>query len=229
MLDIEREQMDNDIRLLADRVVDLGLYVEEMFKNAISLLFTRDWSNVYTLAQTAPDVAPVTLVSEAMQIMARWAPTQERLRTVVVLQQAADELGTILNIIASLAEKARGMENNIEDYFQQIGPVGQQGFYRLLQSAHIQLRGCVVALSTRQASMANKVILQDGVMDQAYMQMQGAVRAAMMAEASLTVHLGRLSIVIADIEQIGNHITRICQRIETITQGPSYDDLPAVG
>ena len=219
MIDPELEQLDTEIRLLADRVVDLGLYAEEMFKNAISLLFTRDWSNVISIFQSSPDVSPVTLVGEAIQLLARWAPTQERLRMVVALQQAADEFGIILTIIGHLAEKAHSIENTIEEYFQQIGPVGQQAFYQLIQSAHIQLRGCVVALSTRQARMASKVITQDGALDQAYMQMQAASRNAIMADPSLTMPLALLSVIVADIEQMGNHITRICQRIETISQG----------
>lgn len=219
MNDPELEQMDAEIRMLADRVVDLGLYTEEMFKNAISLLFTRDWSNVMSIFQSAPDISPVTLVGEAIQLLARWAPTQDRLRTVVMLQQAADEFGTMLGIIAHLAEKANAAENTIEEYFQQLGPVGQQAFYQLIRSAHIQLRGCVVALSTRQASTASKVIAQDSALDQAYLQMQAASRDAVKVAPILTMPMTLLSLIVADIEQLGNHVTRICQRIEAISQG----------
>lgn len=219
MFDPELEQMDAAIRHLASRVIDLGVYVEEMFKNAVSLLFARDWSSMFTMFTSAPDVAPVTLVGEAIQLMARWSPTHDRLRMVVALQQAADEFGTLLEITQRIATTARSFENTVEDYFGQLGPAGREAFYTLLQSAHIQLRGCIVALNTRQGAMATKVIMQDSVMDQAYLQMQTATRQAIMADATLTIPLGTLSIIVAEIEKLGNHITRICQRIEAISQG----------
>jgi phosphate uptake regulator len=219
MFDPELDQMDGAIRQLTTRVIDLGVYVEEMFKNAVSLLFARDWSSVFTMFHSTPEVAPVTLVGEAVQVMARWSPTNDRLRMVVALQQAADEFGTMLGITTRIAEKARSFENTVEDYFAQVGPAGQEAFYKLLQSAHIQLRGCIVALSMRQATMATKVITQDGALDQAYLQLQTALRAAIMADPALTAPLGALSVIVADIETLGNHVTRICQRIEAITLG----------
>src|SRR5579883_3216053 len=219
MYDPELEQMDGAIRHLADRVIDLGTYVEEMFKNAVSLLFSREWSSIVSLFSSAPDVAPVTLVGEAIQLISRYSPTIERLRQVVTLQQAADEFGVMLGIIGRIAEKSRAFEDTVEDFFAQLGPEGQQAFYRLIQSAHIQLRGCIIALNTRQAVMAAKVIAQDSVLDQAYLQMQAATRAAIMADPHLTLDLGRLSLIVAEIETLGNHVTRICQHIEAISQG----------
>lgn len=227
------QQVDLNIRLLADQVVDLGVYVEEMFKNAVSLLFTRDWSNIFTMFQTAPDITPVTLVGEAAQLLARWAPTGERLRTLIALQQAADEFGVMLGIIGRVGEKAHSLEDDVESYFPMMGPEGRQAFYRLVNSAYIQLRGCVVALSTRQASMAANVIAQDSLLDQAFLQMQAATNQALAYDVTQTLPLALLAAIVGDIEQLGNHVTRICQRIINISQGMSLDPLafepPAFG
>jgi PhoU domain len=215
----EFELCDREIRTLAERVIDLGVYTEEMFKNAIALLFTRDWSSILTIFQANPDVSPVTLVGEAIDIMKRWELSPERMRTVIALQQASTEFEQILTTITRIAERARFLEMDIERYFVIIGPNGHQSFYRLVNSAYVQLRGCILALSTRQGSMATKIIEQDVVLDQAYLEAQAAIKSALAVDVSLTMSLGSISVVIGDIEKIGNHVTRICQRIEAISQG----------
>lgn len=225
MMDERDQEFDLHLRILADRVVDLGVYVEEMFKNAVSLLFTRDWSNIFTMFQTAPDVTPVTLIGEAAQLLARWSPSGERLRTLIAMQQAADEFGIMLGIIARVGEKAHSLEDDIESYFPLMGPEGREAFYQLVKSAYIQLRGCVIALSTRQASMAAKVVTQDSLLDQAFLQMQASTNQALSYDVTLTLPLALLSAIVGDIEQLGNHVTRICQRIINISQGMSGDPL----
>jgi phosphate uptake regulator len=218
----EIEQSDNEIRLLADRIVDLGVYVEEMFKNAISLLFTRNWSSVLTIFQSEPDILPVTLIGDALNLIKKWNLMTDRLRTVMALQQAATEFEAILRIIGRVAERVDYLEDDIESYFIAIGPRGHQSFFRLVNSAYVQLRGCVVALSTRQPSIAARVIEQDSVLDQAYLEMQITIKQALAADVSLSLPLASISVIIGDIEQLGNHITRICQRVESIAQGSLF-------
>ena len=213
------DQSDREIRLLADKVVDLGVYVEEMFKNAISLLFTRDWSSIFTLFQSEPDILPVTLVGESLDIVKRWPLTPDRLRTVLALQQAATEFDAILKIISRVAERAHYLDDDIESYFVAIGLKGHRAFFRLINSAYVQLRGCIVALSTRQANVAAKVIEQDSVLDQSYLEVQAAARAALSVDISISLPLASISVIVTDIEQLGNHVTRICQRVEAIGQG----------
>ncbi|MBA3822727.1 MAG: hypothetical protein H0X24_02340 [Ktedonobacterales bacterium] len=228
MNSLEVDRLDIEIANLAERITDLGTYVEEMFKNAISLLFSRDWSSLYTIFQSAPDVSPVTLVGEAVGIIARWGPTEERLRTVVALQQAADGFDGILRTVTHISDKARQMDDEIEVYFARMGQDSYHAFYKLIQSAHIQLRGCIVALCTKQANLATNVIAQDGVLDHAYMEMQTVTKAAIMADPSLSLPLGLISVIVADIESLGNGVTRICQRIETISRGVSSSFIPVV-
>jgi len=181
---------------------------------------------LYTIFQSAPDIAPVTLVGEAAGIIARWGPTEERLRTVVALQQAADGFDGILKTVTHMSDKARQLDDEIEVYFAQIGPDSSRAFYKLIQSAHIQLRGCIVALCTKQARLASNVIAQDGVLDHAYMEMQAATKAAIMADPALSLPLGLISVIVADIEALGNGVTRICQRIETISRGVPQRFIP---
>jgi hypothetical protein len=215
----EIEQSDKEIRLLADKVVDLGVYVEEMFKNAISLLFTRDWSSIFTLFQSDPDVLPVTLIGESLNIIKKWSLLPDRLRNVMALQQAAAEFEAIRKIIGRIAERTDYLEDDIETYFITIGPDGHRAFFRLVNSAYVQLRGCIVALSTRQASVAMRVIEQDSVLDQAYLEVQHATKAALATDITLSLPLASISVIVGDIEQLGNHVTRICQRIESATHG----------
>jgi phosphate uptake regulator len=215
----DSEILDNHIRLLAEKIIDLGVYVEESFKNAISLLFTRDWSNVYTMFQSEPDIAPVTLAGEAVQLMGRWMPTGERLHALVTLQHSATEFDAMLKIIARIADNAHKIECDIETFFPMIGPAGHQAFFQLVNSAYVQLRGCIVALSTRQASLAANVIAQDTVLDQSYLHLDAALRAAVTQDLTLTMHIARISTIVGDIEQVGNHVTRICQPIAGGMQG----------
>lgn len=216
MEDIER--CDYEISILADKVIELGVYCEETFKNAISLLFTRDWSSAFTMFHAHPDIAPVTLVGESMSLMHRWSLASERMRIVVALQQASTEFDTILRHINEVADKANRLTQEIETYFAPVGEEGLQAFYRLINSAYIQLRGCIVALSSRQASLAENVIRQDSVLDQSYMQVQSVIHDALVLDITQTMPLGTISMLVTEIEAIGNSITRICQRIEAITQ-----------
>jgi phosphate uptake regulator len=223
MMNIETEQLDAEIRALTDRVIELGLYVEEVFKNSVSLLFSREWSGTYGLYQTQPDVAPVTLVSEAISIITRWAPATERMRTVVALQQASDEFGAMLSMMNDIATNALKIEDSIESYFKYLGPRGRDAFYRIIQSAHIQLRGCVMALSAHDATLAQHVIAQDAALNTAYQDFQAALQLAMLADAHLTMPFAMMSVITGHIEQMGNRISRICQRVIAISHGVAPD------
>jgi phosphate uptake regulator len=212
------EQVDTAIHALANKVADLGVYTEEMFKNAVSLLFTREWSSISTIFDADPDVSPVTLVSEALHLTHQYFLSSDQSRLVMALQQAANELGEILKIITRIASRTGHLDNDVEVYFHIIGAHGYQSFYRLIHSAYVQLRGCVIVLSSLQPSMATNVIQQDSVLDQAYLETQSAIKAALVADVSLTLPLGNISVIIGEIESLGNHVTRICQRIENLQQ-----------
>lgn len=216
--------LDNDIQHLTERVVDLGVYIEELFKNAVSLLFSREWSSVHAIFQSAPDVAPVTLSGEAMRIIQRWAPIGEQLGAVLALQQAANEFGVIYDIIVRIAEKARALDDDVESYLQLMGPEGRQAFYTVIQSAYIQLRGGIVALNTRQASIAAHVIAQDSVLDHAYLVVQAASAPLLNDDLSARARpVTLLRVIVGDIEQLGNHVTRICAPIEQPMLFPASD------
>ncbi len=206
------DMIDSEVRALSDRVVDLGAYVEELFKNAISLLFTRDWSSALSLFQGSPDVSPITLNGEAVQLLRRWAPTGEYLRTIMALQHAATEFEELITLIQRIAEKAHSLDADIEIYLTTMSPAGREAFYRLVHSAYVQLRGCVVVLSTRQPGVAQHVINQDGMLDMASLEALEAIRAAVTMDVQLALPMALLTVVVGDIEQIGNRVTRICQR-----------------
>ncbi len=226
----EHELCDREIRALADKVVDLGVSVEESFKNAIALLFTRDWSSALAVFQSSPDIAPVTLVGQAFHLLHRWALTPDRLRTVMALQEAATEFEKMSSVIQRIAEQARSLEEDIETFFANyLGPQGHQAFYQLVHSAYVQLRGCVVALSTRQAAMAARVIEQDSVLDDAYLRLLAALRQAIAVNVESALRLTLISVIIGDIEDLGNRVTRICQRVESITQGTFADPSDSLG
>lgn len=213
----EQEQLEEEIRILVTKVVDLGLYIEEHFKNAISLLFSREWASGYF--PVTPDVSPVTLNGRAMQILQQWGPSGEHLRTVMVLQKSCNDFESLIVIINRIAERARSLDQDVEFYLAVLPAGGREAFYEVIRAAHVQLRGCAVALSTRQASVASRVIEHDGKLDLACLQAQRALQGMIRYDPSLSMKVQLLTLVVADIEQLGNGITRICQGIETISSG----------
>jgi len=215
----EFEQCDSETRIIAEKVVDLGVTVEDAFKSAISLLFTRDWSSAFTMFPPTLDIAPITLAGKCIALMTRWSLPSDRLRYVMALQHGAIEFDEILTIISRIAERSRHLDDDFEKYLYIIGPNGTQAFYQLLQSAHVQLRGCVMALNLMQSETASYVIAQDNRLDQAYFETQSAIKNALVNDMELTLPLGYISVIVGDIEQIGNHITRICQRVEAAASG----------
>ena len=206
----DTEQCSVSIRTLENNIIDLGVFAEESFKNAISLLFTRDWSSAYTIFSLEPEVSPVTLVSEAVAINRKWALPQDTLNIVLSLHQIALEYDFILKSIQRIAEMANRLDTDADEFFQK-NMAAQQAFFRIIQSAYYHLRGCFIALTLKEPDIINSVIQQDAVLDGAYFTAQTELQNMLKEQISLTLPISAYSIIITDIEDIGNHITRICQ------------------
>ena len=217
----EAEHIESALRGLSMRVIDLGLYIEEHFKNAISLLFNRDWASGYF--PITPDISPIALNSQLMQLLQQWHLEGEQLRTVLMLQKACTDFESLIAIINHIAERTRSLDRDVERYFVDLPHGDRDAFYGLINSAHIQLRGCIVALSTHNAEMARRVIQQDGVLDMAYLQVTNGLQRLIDLDVTRALPVALLNLVVGDIEQLGNHITRICQGIEAIANG-SFSD-----
>lgn len=212
-------QLDQDLRQLNQYIVDLGVAIEERYMNAVSLIISREWSTVRAFTQTPLDVAPVTLEGEATRIIQRWLPNGDRLGMALSLQAAAREFDIIFAIIGRLAEKALaidgGRDGDVDHVLNLLDSVSHQAFYQIIRSGYVQLRGCVIALSTGQVAIAQHTMEADGVLDHAFLTFQASAQAIIHEDLSArALPITLLRVIAGDIEELGNHVTRICAQIE---------------
>ncbi len=211
------DRLDIEVRALTKSVVELSIYIEEHFKNAVAQLFTRDWVSGYF--PITPDISPITLNGQAFQLLSLWAPSGEQFRTIMIMQKACKDLESLLALVNSMGEHARMLDRDVEYELAALPSEERQGLYRIINLAYMQLRGCTIALNTCQSSFAQRVIEQDGELDLACLRMQTALQGLLELDVTRAVPINYIKLIISNIERMGNFVTHICQGIQTI---PAY-------
>jgi len=211
----QEELLDDDIAVLSDETIELGLYAEEIFKNASAALYP----GAAEAAQFAIETARVCLQvyhsihQSALAILARHMPGGDKLRRVVELQQIAAEFARIADDGRQIAEHALWLAGTAETELSLVGSDGMHLLVGMLRQTYIEVRGCVVVATVRGSAMARRLVSEDAQLDQYFLSFKGLLETTIGAYPRNVARLQRLLLIGVSLEDIGNHVVAICRTL----------------
>jgi len=84
---------------------------------------------------------------------------------------------------------------------------------QLVRQAYVEVRGCIIATTTRDTAIARRLIAEDGDLDQLFLAFKHVVEAASRADMAVSGPLQRLLLVGVRLEDVGNRVVAICRTL----------------
>ncbi len=209
------QSLDDEIAVLSDETIELGLYAEEIFKNAAAALYPQ----AAEAAQFAIETERVCLQiyhsihQSALTSLARHMPAGNQLRRLVELQQIAAEFAYIAADGRQMAEHALWLAGTAETELSLISAEGMSLLVRMLRQTYVEVRGCVVVVTLRGMAMARRLVAEDAELDQLFLTFKGLLDATIGAYPRNVARLQRLLLIGVCLEDIGNRVAAICHTL----------------
>ncbi len=209
------ESLEDEIAVLSDETIELGLYAEEIFKNASAALYPQ----AAEAAQFAIETERVCLQiyhsihQSALASLARHMPVGDQLRRIVELQQIAAEFSRIAEDGRQIAEHALWLAGSTEAELSLISNDGMSLLVSMLRQTYVEVRGCVVVATLRGATMARRLVAEDVELDQLFLRFKTLLEATIGAYPRNVARLQRLLLIGVCLEDIGNRVSAICRTL----------------
>lgn len=211
----ERQIIEEELRALADETTEIGIIAEDAFKNASAALYGQE-----------PDAAWIAIENErvaaqqfrlvhqkALALLGRHVPGGNTLRRLLEFQQFASEFARIAVYAKEVAEQALTLGGSGEAHLLRAGGDAPILFAQIVRQAYIEVRGCVIATTTRDTALARRLITEDGDLDRLFLEYKLVLNTAIRANPRSAPALDRLLLVGVRFEDIGNRVVAICQTL----------------
>lgn len=207
--------IEDELRGLADETTEIGIVAEDAFKNASAALYGEE-----------PDAAWIAIENEriatqecrivhqkALVLLGRQIASGDTMRRIIELQQFASEFARIAEDAKAIAEQALALGGSGEAHLLRAGGDAPILFVQIVRQAYIQVRGCVIATTTRDTALARRLILEDNELDRLFLEYKSVLNAAIFSNPRAAATLGRLLLVGVHFEDIGNRVGAICRAL----------------
>jgi phosphate uptake regulator len=209
-------KIEVDVSRLAEDTTELGIFAEDIFKNAsASLLFGFD-------ADTARSVLEAGWVCQqqhqvihkrALELLVHPEAAGEELRRIVETQTVAAEFARIAECGRLIAEQALVLGDTAEMYLLDVADDAPGLLVQLIRQAYVEVRGCVLATTTRDTTLAQRLIREDAELDHLYLIYKNRLEHAITVNPRGAHPLHRLLLVGVHLENIGNHVVSACRAL----------------
>ena len=209
------EHMDDEIGSLADETTELGVYAEDIFKNAAAGLYERSTEAALFGLDTSQVCARLhtAIHLKGLSIIAWYAPGPDVTRRIVGLQQIAADFARIAADGGQIAEQAIFLGGSGESDLLLAGGDAPLYLIELIRQTYVEVRGCVIATTTWNTAMARRLIAEDAELDRLFLSYKYALDAAIAANPRSAARLQRLLLVGVHLEDIGNRVVSICRTL----------------
>src|SRR5215467_7459449 len=111
------EPLEDEIAVLSDETIELGLYAEEIFKNGSAALYPQALDSAQFAIETGRISTQIyrTIHQAALAILASHMPSGDQLRRIIELQQIASEFARIAEDGRQIAEHALWLAGTAEN------------------------------------------------------------------------------------------------------------------
>jgi phosphate uptake regulator len=210
-----QEIFAEELASLAEEVTELGILAVDAFKNAAATLFAPDPAVAYAAVQLATQSAATyqAIHRKTISMLARWAPAGDDLRRVVDLQRTALEWARIAEHGQRTAGHGAGFADTgtAEEILHWADAQAADTLVGLVRQVYVLLRGCLLLSATRDRALARRLVVEDAELERLYRQLKDVLERAIGTQPQRALPFHRLLFVLAELEQIGNHVVTICQ------------------
>lgn len=213
---VERSgSIEDEIADLIEETTELAILAEDAFKNAAAALYSQEQDAAFIAMDHERACARLarTVHSRALALLARHLPAGDEMRRILELQQIASEFARVADNARIIAEQALQLAGMGELLL--LGAAGDAPLLliQLVRQVYIEVRGSIIAITTRDTAIARRLISEDGELDRLFLAFKRVVEAAITADVSASGPLQRLLLVGVRIEDIGNRIVAICHTL----------------
>jgi phosphate uptake regulator len=213
----QEESLDDEIGVLSDETTELGLYAEEIFKNASAALYPNAAEAAQFAIETERVCAQIyrSIHQAALTLLAVHMPAGDQLRRIVELQQIAAEFARIADDGRQIAEHALWLGGNTEMELARISgnDSGMTLLVQMLKQTYVEVRGCVMVTTLRGSAMARRLVMEDAELDQCFLAFKRMIEVAIGAFPRNAARLQRLLLIGVCLEDIGNRVVAICRTL----------------
>ncbi len=213
---VERCQIVQDeLGNLAEETTELGILAEEIFKNAAAAVHERDHHAAWSALESQRVCAQTYLGihQKSLVLLARNGLTGDDMRRVVELQQIAAEFARIGDNGRLIAEQALALGGAAEPELLRAGGDVPALFMQIVRQAYIEVRGSVIASTTRDTALARRLAAEDSELDRLFLSFKSAINQAIAANPRSAFSLHRLLLIGVYLEDIGNRVASVCRTL----------------
>jgi phosphate uptake regulator len=215
MMEMDSDQASFDAEM--NRVLEEGSEVFilsiEVFKTAISSIFSPEQDVAEYAVQLADEcnARGDQLRHQTVGLLAQWAPKGDALHRVVIVERTAAESLVICQHGRHIAERALALAGTADQYFALAHQQAPDVFLTLVQQVYIGLRGCLVLTSTRDQSLASRVIAEDAQIHHLQRMLTERLEQASFEVPQHAGQLRHLVEIVLACRQIGLSVLTICR------------------
>lgn len=207
------QSLADEMAALAEEVTELGIIAVDVFKTAAAMLFAPDPGVAHAAMRLAEQGALCyqDVHQRAVALLARWSPFGDELRRVVDLQRTATECARIAEHGRRIAEQALEIPSGAEEALLPVDTRAAGILVGLIRQVYVLLRGCLLLITTRDRSMARRLVVEDAELERLYQQLKGLIESGIAARPRQAPPLRGLLQVLVELEEIGNRVTTLCR------------------
>lgn len=207
---------------LMEETTELGLLAEDLFKNAVAALYGHTSDAAYSVFENEGACVQMhqTIHHRALSMLASYMPQGDDMRRIVEMQATAAEFAHIGENARHIADYALILGGMAEAELQRIGGAAAQDMLmRIVRQAYVEMRGCVIASTTRDTALARRLVHEDSELDSLFRAFKNRLDHEIARNPRNAAVLHRLLLVAVHLEEIGNHVVAICRTL--LYQPPS--------
>ncbi|MFI5274424.1 MAG: phosphate signaling complex PhoU family protein [Ktedonobacterales bacterium] len=207
------DRIEDAIGSLGDETTELGIFAEEVFKNAAAALYEQPEAAARIALDTERVCQQVyhMIHQKGLAVLAWYQPTVDDMRRVVELQHIAAELVRIGTDGRRIAEQAQSLHGSAEAVLRATNGPAALLLANLIRQTYRLVRGCVIVTTTRDTVMAKRLIAEDPELDRLYLSYKAALDEAIRANPRGASTLQRLLLAGVHMEDMGNRVVAICR------------------
>jgi len=206
------DSVDDEVLRLAEETTELGIAVEDAYKNAASALYSTgiEAAHVVDSSKMSPD-API--LAKIVIILRHPALSGEHFRRIAELQHVASGFAQIGEHARGIAGHALSLHGAVETELTPVASDVYELLRVLVRQTYIVIRGSIVVASSRDAEIAQRVLAASAELDRLYLDFRRAVQRAIAVEGSHILTLQHVLLAGARMQEIGNQSRAICRAV----------------
>ena len=207
-------EYEGELSLLRERILLMGARVEEMIANSVRALLERDSDLARRMIDEDEEVDRLEVETDelCLRILARRQPVASDLRFIAIALKLVTNLERIADLGVNIGERV--LELNQEEPLKPYVDLP-----KMAEAARSMVRDALDAFVGADAARAERVIVQDSVVDGYYAEVFRELLEYMTRDSSSIYRATRLQSIAKYLERIGDHATNIAEMVVFMVRG----------